>query len=576
MLQPPPSCLSVNGEEEELAQSIMVSFFGIKFGSDRKKARDTSKRGPESEAQKWPRIDDCTLGSGQYFGHNFSRPQPHRPGTSYSSLRPPQQQQQQQQQQNWRAVFSNHGLTASMSDLAPPRLRQHASAAELHTRFANGSTASLAPHPLRQHGTTGGADIHPAAELRPVSRGGVSVRRQDSAAATWPADASLQDVPPPQTNIAAIDFPSPPRMDHGCFSSPEPACSTPPLDAVSCSAQPSSCSGITSTSCKRETFAFHQPRRPTITLPPDEARRIVRHTQQPEGFCGNFADFDFGEGVAKPAREPEPDSSPSCLVPPRRVEARLEQPPAPWLASSASAPSCLRIGHPMPSPPTSPSADDFCSTGPPSSFLPTPGFTARLDSLKRTRAPPPLALRPCRPLAPVSPADANKRSPYGPPTDTSSTYIRSDQLKAPRPLLTPRSPLRPRPDAAPRSLSRPRLAPPLDAAPDDSLDSQPAPSCWPEFDAQQPRRSAIPPPLATPNRSPALSGASSATSAIAPRLPSPSFPALAVSFSKSSNGLAQSLELCLDGLSPSAPRQMQLTPESAAYIDVPKSPGGFI
>ncbi|KAJ6447001.1 ahpC/TSA antioxidant enzyme domain-containing protein [Purpureocillium lavendulum] len=138
----------------------MVSFFGIKLGGDKKKSQKTQDKQP----QKWNRIDQNTLGEGQYFGrnHDLARPKfpnaSDRPGTSHSTTPTPS---------NWRAVFNNPGMTSSMTDLTPPTmgaLRHNASESNLRTNFAGGSTTSLAlPAPL------GGTGVRPGTPNRPTT-----------------------------------------------------------------------------------------------------------------------------------------------------------------------------------------------------------------------------------------------------------------------------------------------------------------------------------------------------------------------------------------------------------------------
>ncbi|KZZ89412.1 hypothetical protein AAL_07711 [Moelleriella libera RCEF 2490] len=122
----------------------MVSFFGLKLGSDKKKSqyapptepivlprdlaclrltnRKSFRAKTHSKAPLRPlephHVDPSALGEGQFYGHNFSRPQmpasTARPGTANSF----------RHTGNWRAVFQNPAMTSSMVDLAPPQRRQ--------------------------------------------------------------------------------------------------------------------------------------------------------------------------------------------------------------------------------------------------------------------------------------------------------------------------------------------------------------------------------------------------------------------------------------------------------------------
>ncbi|POR35770.1 Uncharacterized protein TPAR_04045, partial [Tolypocladium paradoxum] len=230
----------------------MVSFFGLRLGGDKKKSQKPQGKQP----QKWDRIDQNTLGEGQFFGQqNFSRPQfpnasssSSRPGTAGSSTaarRPP----------NWRAVFGNPGMASSMTDLAPPSLagsgglRHHASEANLRTNCAGGSTTSLAlpaalggagarpgtpsrpatsktewVNPLDVHfckdtsGSRPGTPLGPAANAAAKSplgqfEFGVEARTEAEAETEMSVAAAATDEPKPEEPDGATGYPSPPQSD---------------------------------------------------------------------------------------------------------------------------------------------------------------------------------------------------------------------------------------------------------------------------------------------------------------------------------------------------------------------------
>ncbi|KAH8180222.1 hypothetical protein LIA77_01741 [Sarocladium implicatum] len=112
----------------------MVSIFGIKLGSDRKKDKaqqNKQQNEKTSQLRKGSNNDKRVARESQYFGNNFSRPSASaspRPGTSYSTRRTTLFHQ----------PFTFPPASSSMVDLAPPgrrpsigSIRQHASDADL-------------------------------------------------------------------------------------------------------------------------------------------------------------------------------------------------------------------------------------------------------------------------------------------------------------------------------------------------------------------------------------------------------------------------------------------------------------
>ncbi|PNY27039.1 Uncharacterized protein TCAP_03043, partial [Tolypocladium capitatum] len=374
----------------------MVSFFGLRLGGDKKKPAKAQGKQP----QRWDRVDQDAA-KGQSLGQNFSRPQlpdaAVRPGTANSTSR---------RKSNWRAVFGNPDMAASMTDLAPPKgpgsggLRQHASQLSLRTYFAGGSTTSLARNPPDAAGRPG-TPLGPAASKSPLGQFEFGVERAAGAA----------DEPKPRPEQPyATGYPSPPQSDKNserAFSpSPVPASSPPPVaanpdprrnpGALATASLPSPASSagddrleapvVRNLLAKRDTFTFHQPRRPSFVMRfDDEGGRAARRTRHVEGFSGNFAAFDFGGGVPRPSAdglEPEPES--------------------PGRAVPASAPAA---GGPPGN------VDGPGRTSPPW------GFSSRLSSEGRSRASPPRPLRPIQPSASIDRAQPNPRSAHEPPLD---------------------------------------------------------------------------------------------------------------------------------------------------------------
>ncbi|KAL2212834.1 hypothetical protein CC79DRAFT_1318737 [Sarocladium strictum] len=124
----------------------MVSFFGIKLGSDRKKDKAQNKQNDKTTQSKKGSGDKTKGRESQYFGNNFSRPNAStspRPDTSYSTRRTTLFHQ----------PFTFPPASSSMVDLAPPgrrpsvgSLRQASSDADL--RGVRGRNESPAPPPV--------------------------------------------------------------------------------------------------------------------------------------------------------------------------------------------------------------------------------------------------------------------------------------------------------------------------------------------------------------------------------------------------------------------------------------------
>ncbi|KAI9163978.1 hypothetical protein HJFPF1_05613 [Paramyrothecium foliicola] len=125
----------------------MVSFFGLKIGGDKKKPQTKDTKQPQQ--QQWKRIDQNTLGEGQFFGNDLKRPTfpSSRPGSVQSVSGPPAL---------WNSPYAGPATTSSLVDLSVPvpgrkqsfsslRAVNHTSDANLTARWANGSTVDLAP-----------------------------------------------------------------------------------------------------------------------------------------------------------------------------------------------------------------------------------------------------------------------------------------------------------------------------------------------------------------------------------------------------------------------------------------------
>ncbi|KAL3965285.1 hypothetical protein ACCO45_002289 [Purpureocillium lilacinum] len=604
----------------------MVSFFGIKLGGDKKKAQKNQGKQPP---QQWNRIDQNTLGQGQYFGQSQAPGRPQfpnassRPGTSQNAAPPPS---------NWRAVFNNPGMASSMTDLTPPSmgaLRHNASESNLRTNFANGSTTSLAlPASLGGTGARPGTPSRPtttkAEWVNPLhvhfcksnsaSRPGTPTvatpksplgqfefdlkpapaptkaptRTPADAPAEAQAEAPVEPAPRSKQNerqpvAERHGYPSPPgsdrssdgaalsKVDRAAASLPSPTPSSPLTGSEDKPDTPV----IRNVPARRDTLAFHQPRRLSVKMEfDDERQKEARKTQHIEGFRGNFADFNFGATAKSPSfdmpavNSVDTSSGERPSVSTESAQAR-ERVQSPSIAGSFSQRSVRSPESPMsrPSVSTSVSAMSLYNERPESPVIKLPAGAPRENS--RRTGPPPAAVGARRgnanPFGRTSPLEGSTRASIRPsrlarrrpdPCFRRPTWHR---MRAPRRVrAVPASPAAisatvklpfSRPPMAgdfPKSKGLPRGRQPEkprcsteDNNDDDdgSVYDDPA---WPEFDRAEPRYSAMPAPLATPrsdpNRSPALP----------PRLPSPTFPSLAKSISTSSEDLAKSFELHFD------------------------------
>lgn len=603
--------------------------------------------------QKWDRIDQNTLGEGQYFGHNFSRPQfpssTARPGTANST----------RSTSNWRAVFKNPAMTSSMVDLAPPQRRPSVGSLRHAASDLNLRPGTALPAPLGGSGLRPGTPSRPSGAVKADWVNPLDVhfcRDPTSSRPGTPLGSSTTVVAAPTTSavpaspknrLGQFDFgqsaggeeasrnikknspqtcvtnckpdeepatqngyPSPPQSDRNsdrAFSPvnvpaseklsssskrnapsalrkvdvPGPKALPSPAPSVQGSGEDRADSPVVrNVPARRDTFAFHQPRRRSFTMEFEDSHRATMMNPPKEGFSGNFADFDFGEIVSKttsntsvkeekpnldvtrsqiassePTRESlvEPAatytrSTPSPSI--RQADREGSKSPAPTYVSEDQVANSTLIDQ-LPKPPREPAlrplgpppAAAGAHKGPGSGprISPRQGFQSRFDAERSSRAPPP---RPLRPVVPVSAADHVESaimSPYGPPPDSGSSYMRDETPVRPAEKL-PSSPFsRPPMEGnfpVTKGLPRGRRPgpPPLKLATsnDEYALSLPA---WSDFDRADPRLSAMPAPLTPirPNTSHGTgSGISTPTSATAPRLPSPTFSSLSKSISTSS------------------------------------------
>ncbi|OAA63877.1 hypothetical protein ISF_04586 [Cordyceps fumosorosea ARSEF 2679] len=335
----------------------MVSFFGLKFGSDKKKG--LAKSGDKKGQDGWKATEPPELARGQFYG--TSQPHEHlaRPGTSYSS----------KGSTNWRQTFKGFGANSSMVDLSRPMrkesvssLRYPSSEANLRSPALNSSTTKLPlPSALGGSGHRVGTPDRPSTAsghtkewVNPLDvhfcKNTIGVPVPSSVHTDGPVKSPLAmqfgvdddegDVvkpsSPPKDNALPVKemtlthgYPSPPQSvnnaeqvlspsvsdfstsgkTHGDPSSlPSPATTVPRTSEDRWEAPV-----IRNVLAKRDTTTFHSPRRRSFTMDLEQQElEKLRKQRQTEGFAGSFADFDFGEIITKQAsieQFPEPPST---------------------------------------------------------------------------------------------------------------------------------------------------------------------------------------------------------------------------------------------------------------------------
>ncbi|KAG6320456.1 hypothetical protein E4U22_003266 [Claviceps purpurea] len=651
----------------------MVSFFGLKLGSDRKKSQTKAqiKAQPET-TQNWNHNDRNVTDEGQKFAQNFSRPR-------FPSTTRPDTANSMRDNSNWRTVFKNRSMTASLVDLASPRRRQpsvgslRCATSEMNLRS---STAHLATssgginrqgmpnrpapsnkaewvNPLGVHLSQDPASSHPrtvhepnatALAASPIPRANTGL----AAPRRLPGNRSLsssdwRDVSR-DTNHTSVDhahqsdddhvirngYPSPPQSENNSERAFSPAHYAISDSAISVNKRNPSSSLrkmevpgekdlpephsslhqtpqerndapiIRTVPARRDTIAFHSPRGRSLTMEFECTQRSTMMHPPIEGFSGNFADFDFGEsvtrttssaaaqvveksGLEKTARqvsvsskisgEYSPKSTahdvpgPELVYATKEYEREQSKSPAPTQESEDQVANSSLIDQ-LPEPPRQAIRRPSTSSSGATSIhqkvshglriSPRHGFqSSRFNSETSSRAPPP------RPLQRVASAieldrkpELRAESPHGSPVDSSSSCVKEEKPTSRRWDKLPLSPFSRRPieggSTVSQSLPRGRLPESLQSpsgcAFNDDDGERLLPS-WSDLGRSSPRRSAIPAPLTpSPARTThsASPGAPTSPLAIAPRLPSPTFPSLAEFISTSDGTFGTSFNFDFD------------------------------
>ncbi|KAK0392915.1 hypothetical protein NLU13_2409 [Sarocladium strictum] len=449
----------------------MVSIFGIKLGSDRKKDKAQNKQHKDKSSQPKKGLDsDKKAGrESQYFGNNFSRPNAcasPRPGTSYSTRRTTLFHQ----------PFTFPAASSSMVDLAPPgrrpsvgSLRQTTS--DTDTRGWRDRNESPVPPPVlsppsRRPGTgdrplssrrsawINPLDVHyvrdPAAASQP------DTPRTNGSATTTPfSDFEFGLAPKnsaPKTEPPSTEgYPSPPAsissVDH-LHSVPSvnpdnrPSSSrrnAPPsglrrvntLDEVegpptpertlsqTSQEQPSTSDGggravVRNARAQRETLAFHQPRQPSMIMDLDGAheKRWERDASDDTGRSPPVEGFE-GNFAAFDFGETVRRASVSVSIAPddKRSTAHTMRTTSNFSGHPSLDTMGSALGAQWPSPPTD--ADDAAGFG---------GNIDRTSSGARSFA---------------SPKREETTRPSAPPSSLDSPIIPPDHFRT-RDLLPPR------------------------------------------------------------------------------------------------------------------------------------------
>ncbi|KAI6781912.1 uncharacterized protein J7T54_005122 [Emericellopsis cladophorae] len=282
----------------------MVSFFGLRFGGDKKKLQDKQKEA-EKSAKKWKKGQKESFGSDQSFGNDIAAPQrpSSRPGTGHSI----------RSTMLFRAPFANAQATSSMVDLAPPSVRQPSTANSMKKDWAN---------PLGLHFGKGDKD----APQRPHTSAGPTAKRPPRHS-DFDVGSQGYEKSRGMASVGPNGYPSPPPSIKSEDPDPLSRVSTEPKGA-----KPTALSALRRVNtaepnlqlatnegglespvvlnalAKRDTMSFHSPRRRSISKQSndnismrrvtksrtDEEKAEIKKRRQTEGFEGNFSAFNFG------------------------------------------------------------------------------------------------------------------------------------------------------------------------------------------------------------------------------------------------------------------------------------------
>ncbi|KAF4587198.1 hypothetical protein GQ602_003891 [Ophiocordyceps camponoti-floridani] len=533
----------------------MVSFFGIKF-KEGKRAQKIQSKAPSGLKAEKPALDQS-----QQSACNFSRPQTAaaRSVTSHSRRGPPPPPA-------WCAVFGSAAASSSSAELQPPSLgglRRNASDLNLNIQA---SRAAQSPSPSTPSivGTP----------TRSLSRKAQWVNPLD---VHFCRDSTKLEKKAQSADVGHDGCPSPPNSDRNkSYVAYHPSV------------------GRVSPDSNFDSGRFNG--RTAASLPsPAPSSPVTSDVGELPLLQGNFADFDFGDVVSKPAVSPQrpvtPTSDPCPL--PQLDTPKASAPASTLFDTPRAAPPVLTLfDTPRPAPSVADfdtpkaGAPDMAGETPPAAKFETPRaapppqtFSLRVDSMANSRRaqppqPPTTSAGVKLPETPSRHADVPRQPAQSPSTSPSSSSLRPTEFDSPALKSLPRG----------RQLEPAALTASVDAQtetdegteahgrtgvmkhaetltqrgalekaemPGEVEDFQETEShkdemSWPTFNKVDVRRSAVPPPLSTSSsRSPSGSGPSSAEDSASEQLmESPDFVALATTFT--GDDLVKSFELALE------------------------------
>ncbi|PHH72001.1 hypothetical protein CDD80_4839 [Ophiocordyceps camponoti-rufipedis] len=525
----------------------MVSFFGIKFKEGKKSQKLQSKASSNLKAEK-PAVDQS-----QQSACNFSRPQTAvaRSVTSHSRRGPPPPPA-------WCAVFGSAAASSSAAELQPPSLngpRRNASDLNLNIQA---SRAAQSPSPSTPSicGTP----------TRSLSRKAEWVNPLD---VHFCRDSTKLEKKAESADVGHDGCPSPPNSDRNkSYVAYHPSV------------------GRVSPDSNFDSGRFNG--RIAASLPsPAPSSPVTSDVGEQPLLQGNFADFDFGDVVSKPAvsiQRPVTPSSDSCPLPQFNTPKAAAPASALFDTPKAAPPVLTLFDTPRPAPfiadfdTPKVSAPATTDETPPPAKVETPRaapppqtFSLRVDSMANSRrAQPPRSLTASAgvklPETPSRPANIPGQSAQSPPSSSPSS-LRPSEFDTPALKNLPRgrqlkeaamtasadveTEADGETDAVMKAETLKRAGSPLKAetpvqmkAPQ-GTESPKDEASWPTFNKVDVRRSAVPPPLSTSSRSPSGSDPSSAEdSGSEQRMASPDFVALATTFI--GDDLVKSFELALE------------------------------
>ncbi|KJZ75188.1 hypothetical protein HIM_05382 [Hirsutella minnesotensis 3608] len=453
---------------------------------------------------------------------------------------------------------------------------------------ASNSQTSARENPLQIHHATDVPNVRPGTVM---STRAASAAKNPLARSETEGDVLVDALSAKKfkgSEMGRTGYPSPPQSDGNsdrCYSPYHPSIGrvTPESAAPSPTAISHDQTRPDMARQDTSTGSYRQTRRRSLTREHSNSESMSKK-QPAEGFVGNFADFDFGVGPSRPSRAWETTRNDSVSSAPA-----ISQSQTVGVALGLSTVSLPPTAKSQPSTPTSPrnrSGLVLTSDSPLSAvgtdrealrdMLPQ-CFPSRVDSIARSmRAPIPAPIMTRRlsipeeegpkasPVSNLQSPSSSLQSPFGPPSEGIGHYLRKPLPPSPT-KVSRKSSIGNTSAQSKSTLPRGRITEPsqlsasstmssfadaedndfdgdrLTEDEDDDGDIGPILDAWPDFNTNEHRHSAVPPPLTPSGRSPTETSVSFCPSP-APRIPSPTFPSL---LSSTSFDLGSSFELAL-------------------------------